>query len=337
MLIEVLRWPAVWCPRLAGWRLLGVGDLAHHVRLLGAGHDAPALDPLARPVVDAVAPGLVELDAVGRVGREQGRRRAVEQPRHVVGVRRVAAQDPVVAQAPELARLDVRLLGRLGHLVGVGQPGLRLAGRRGRRAARAGPASSTVTSARSAFSFSSSRPAIAPIGSRVARTSASSSGSRSTYRTGTVGSPRDRASATRAWPSTTKPGAPVDEDLLDPADRVERAGERVLLRLRVDPPVRRVGQELVGRLLAGAGDPVAPARRGAATAVFAVIGRPPIFGLASSRRQRDGCRPDARRASDHARSRRWPLDDRSPRRTEAPRSDARCREARRHPRRGCEP
>ena len=63
-------------------------------------------------------------------------------------------------------------------------------------------------------------------------------------------------------------GAPVDEDLLDPADRVERAGERVLLRLRVDPPVRGVGQELVGRLLAGAGDPVAPGggrgRRGGA-------------------------------------------------------------------------
>ena len=70
-----------------------------------------------------------------------------------------------------------------------------------------------------------------------------------------------------------EPRAPVDEDLLDPADRVERAGERVLLRLRVDPPVRGVREELVGRLLAGPGDPVAPARRrGRAT----VIGRPPI-------------------------------------------------------------
>ena len=113
-------------PALGRRRLLGVWDLAHHVRLLGAGHDAPALDPLARPVVHAVAPGLVELDAVRRVGREEGRRRPVEEARHVVGVRRVAAQDPVVAQAPELARLDVRLLGRLGHLVGVGEAGLRL-------------------------------------------------------------------------------------------------------------------------------------------------------------------------------------------------------------------
>ena len=129
------------------------------------------------------------------------------------------------------------------------------------------PASSTVTSARSALSFSSSRPAIAPIGSRVARTSASSSGARSTYRTGTVGSPRRQRERDPGVAVDDEAGAPVDEDLLDPADRVERAGERVLLRLRVDPPVRGVGQQLVGRLLAGAGDPVAPGAVGAATRV----------------------------------------------------------------------
>jgi hypothetical protein len=56
-------------------------------------------------------------------------------------------------------------------------------------------------------------------------------------------------------------GPLVDQDLLDPADRVERAGQGVLLRLRVDSPVGGVGQELVGCLLAGPGDPVAPARR----------------------------------------------------------------------------
>jgi hypothetical protein len=44
--------------------------------------------------------------------------------------------------------------------------------------------------------------------------------------------------------------APVDEDLLDPADLVERAGEGVLLCLGVDAPVRRVGEQVVGRLLA---------------------------------------------------------------------------------------
>jgi hypothetical protein len=54
-------------------------------------------------------------------------------------------------------------------------------------------------------------------------------------------------------------GPPVDEPLLDPADRVERTGERVLLRLGVGPPIGVVGQELVRRLLARAGDPVPPA------------------------------------------------------------------------------
>ena len=54
--------------------------------------------------------------------------------------------------------------------------------------------------------------------------------------------------------------APIDQDLLDPAHLVERPGEGVLLRLRMDPPVRRVGEEMVRRLLAGAGDPVAPGR-----------------------------------------------------------------------------
>jgi len=50
------------------------------------------------------------------------------------------------------------------------------------------------------------------------------------------------------------------EDLLDPAHLVEGPGKGVLLRLRVDPPVRRVGEELVRRLLAGAHDPAAPGR-----------------------------------------------------------------------------
>jgi len=39
---------------------------------------------------------------------------------------------------------------------------------------------------------------------------------------------------------------------------VERAGERVLLRLRVDPPVGGVGEQLVRRLVAGSSNAVAP-------------------------------------------------------------------------------
>ena len=102
-LIVVLRWPAV-----RPWRATG-GPCGVVAVGLAIGPRAsctasrrrprrPSPDPLARPVVHAVAPGRVELHAVGRVGREERRRRAVEQPRHVVGLRRVAAQEAVVAE-----------------------------------------------------------------------------------------------------------------------------------------------------------------------------------------------------------------------------------------------
>ena len=50
----------------------------------------------------------------------------------------------------------------------------------------------------------------------------------------------------------------VDEDLPDPANGIERPGQRVLLRLGMNAPVARVGEQLVRCLLAGPGDPVAP-------------------------------------------------------------------------------
>ena len=206
-LIEVLRWPAVrTCAALgrrAPRRRLS-RDLAHHVRLLGAGHDAPALDPLPRPVVDAVAPGRVELDAVRRVGREQRRRRAVEEPGHVVGVGGVAAQQAVVAEAPELARLDVRLLGRLGDLVGVGEPGLRLAATEvAEQREQPGVVDRDVGQERAAASPRRGRPS--------RRSGRGSRGrappprvERSTYRTGTDGSPRDQGQR--------DPGVAVDDE-----------------------------------------------------------------------------------------------------------------------------
>ena len=109
------------CARVASSRVELATAIAHHVRLR---RSRRARTPAA--VVHAVAPGRVELHPVGRVGREERRRRPVEQPRDVVGVRGVAAQEPVVAEHVQLARLDVGLLGRLGHLVGVGQASLRI-------------------------------------------------------------------------------------------------------------------------------------------------------------------------------------------------------------------
>ena len=55
------------------------------------------------------------VDAVGRIGREQRGLLAGHQARDVLGLRRVAAEEPVVAEHPEVARLrdgiDRRRLG----------------------------------------------------------------------------------------------------------------------------------------------------------------------------------------------------------------------------------
>jgi hypothetical protein len=68
-------------------------------------------------VVHAIAPRAIEADAIRGIGRQEGRRLAVEQARHVVGVRRVPAQEAMVPERPEITGLragcPARLLQRL--------------------------------------------------------------------------------------------------------------------------------------------------------------------------------------------------------------------------------
>jgi hypothetical protein len=166
----------------------------HHVRLLGAGDDAPALYALA-----------VRCTPSRQVGRA-GRRRAVgassvgaaaSSSRATSGSSR-RRTDPVVAEAPQPPGLT-GLPGGSGDLIGTGQPALGSLprGRRGGPGVRI----TTVTSARG-LSFSSSRPAtctdrVEGPGRRLPW------GSRSTYRTGTVGSPRQ---------GQRDPGMAVDDE-----------------------------------------------------------------------------------------------------------------------------
>src|ERR1035437_8034843 len=93
---------------------LGRYAIELHVRPLGR----------TQAVVHAVAPGRVVADAIGRVRRKERGRRSVEQPHDVLGVGAVPAQQTMLAEDPQLARLDVGLLGWLGHLVGIGQSSL---------------------------------------------------------------------------------------------------------------------------------------------------------------------------------------------------------------------
>jgi len=90
-------------------------------------------------------------------------------------------------------------------------------------------------------------------------TRASSSGSRSTYRTGTDGSLRRDGQCDASVAVNDVIGPAVDQHLLHPAHDVERACQRLLLATRVNAPVCRVREELVGPLLAGTDDAVAPA------------------------------------------------------------------------------
>ena len=93
---------------------------------------------------------------------------------------------------------------------GVASGSVRPAGRMPLRSASSASivrsrSSDGVSSARSAARVAVSASAIAPNGSSVARTSASSAGERSTSVTGNVGSPRAMASSTRRCPSMRLP------------------------------------------------------------------------------------------------------------------------------------
>ena len=137
-----------------------------------------------------------DADVPGRVRERHGGRRTGHQAIDVRGVRGVPAQEAVVVQDPQLTRLHVHSgVVHIRHVIGVGLAPRVVGATAASIAARS--SESTLTSESSARSFLSSVPAIAARGSSEARTNASSSSSRSTYRTGTDGAPCLMASATR--------------------------------------------------------------------------------------------------------------------------------------------
>jgi len=165
----------------------------------------------------------------------------------------------VVAEQVELARLDVGLLGRLGHVVGVGETTLRIvAGQVAEEGEEPGIVHADLREERPEL-------LVIPPGHRADRVEGREDERLLARVQIDVEDGHGRLAAAERERHAgvavdDEAGAPVDEDLLDPSDLVERAGERVLLRLGVDPPVRRVREQLVGPFLPGAGDPVAPGR-----------------------------------------------------------------------------
>ena len=81
---------------------------------------------VAADLLAAVAPGLgmiaaVVVDQIGRVGGHQAGALASHGELHLGGIGGIAAEQTMVAQEDEVARLGDRLLGDLGHLVGIGE------------------------------------------------------------------------------------------------------------------------------------------------------------------------------------------------------------------------
>ena len=159
----------------------------------------------------------------------------------------------MVAEEPEVAGLGHRLVGRLGHIVGVGQSVLRLGGCQGREYR------------------CQSLGAHRDLGEELAQLGLVGRGHRREPIERRQDEPLlvggevdvedgDRWLAAADGEGDTQvaiddvAGALVDEDVLDPADLIEHPGECVLLGLRMDAEVRRVGEQLVRGFGAGPDD-----------------------------------------------------------------------------------
>ena len=75
---------------------------------------------------DGVVRSRLDLHVVGRVGEEEVDRHPIQQPVEVGFGAGITAEQPMVAEEPEVTRLRDRLVRRLGHVVGVCQAVLRL-------------------------------------------------------------------------------------------------------------------------------------------------------------------------------------------------------------------
>src|SRR4051794_30404246 len=60
-------------------------------------------------------------DAIGRVGKDQGRPLASHQACDIDGRGGVTAQEPVIAKVPQITRLSDGLGGQLWYVVGIGE------------------------------------------------------------------------------------------------------------------------------------------------------------------------------------------------------------------------
>ena len=175
--------------------------------------------------------------------------RAVEQPVEVGVAAGVAAEEAMVAEEPEVAGLRRGLVGRLGDVVGVGQPVLRLGAARAPRASPRAPRSRRDTSARSSRSFVVVGRRPSPRAGRGRRGRAPPPRAREVDvedRDGRLAAADGELDAEVAVDDVA--GARLTMTCWTQPTWSRTPREGLLLGLRMDAPVRRVGEQLVRRL-----------------------------------------------------------------------------------------
>ena len=199
------------------------------------------------------------LHVVWRVGEEQVDGHPVQQPVEVGLAAGIPAEQAMVTEEPEVTGLGDRLVGWPGHVVGVGQPVLRLGGCQ-RREHRRQPLGVD-----------------ADLGEELTELRLVGRSHRREWIRGRQDEPllvfREvdvedgdgrlpvRQRLLHAQVAIDEVAGPaVDDDLGHIADRVEHLAEGLPLGLPVRSPVAGVGEQLVRRLLAGTDDPVGPGR-----------------------------------------------------------------------------
>ena len=103
---------------VAGEQYPGFAPIGATIVCNSPGRSRPG--PADRPV----PPIRIIVHAIGRVGHHQMRRHAVQRPGHIIRARRIAADEPMPPELPDIAAPRHRHGRRLGHLIGIGQPSI---------------------------------------------------------------------------------------------------------------------------------------------------------------------------------------------------------------------
>ena len=189
--------------------------------------------------------------------------RAVEEPGDVGGARRVAAEQAVASQRAELPGLHDGVGGQRSDRVGVATSRAGCAGREAIEEGLQARVSDPHLGEQIAQSLAI-RGGERPDGVERSQDEPLFLGAQVHIQDGHRGLVAGQGQRYPGMPVHQVPRALVDQHLLHPADRVERARQGLLLASRMEAPVEWIGRQAFGGLTARADDAAAPLARGSA-------------------------------------------------------------------------